>query len=126
MTDETATGGPAPFACDVGAIEPGRRGEHAATTAELFRAVESVRELPDGYAFRLAEGPDALLRAARFIALERLCCPFFGFAIEVEPDGGPLWLSLTGREGVKPFIRAEVGEHLGESLVKLDGSRPSI
>jgi hypothetical protein len=44
-----------------------------------------------------------------WVALERRCCPFFGFAIEVEPDGGPIWLSLTGDEGVKDFIRLEIG-----------------
>jgi hypothetical protein len=27
-----------------------------------------------------------LLKAAEFISLERLCCPFLGFALEVEPD----------------------------------------
>jgi hypothetical protein len=24
-------------------------------------------------------------------------------------EGGPLWLSLTGREGVKPFLKIEFG-----------------
>ena len=40
---------------------------------------------------------------------ERPCCPFFGFAMEVEPDGGPLWLRLGGPDGVKAFVREEVG-----------------
>ena len=35
----------------------------------------------------------------------------YGFALEIEREGGSLWLSLTGRDGVKPFIMAEVGEH---------------
>lgn len=101
-----------PFACDMSAIEPDRRAEHMATINELFRAVEEMRELPSGYSFRLANESQVLLKAAQFIALEKLCCPFFGFAIEVEPEGGAVWLSLTGREGVKPFIMAEIGEHL--------------
>jgi hypothetical protein len=33
--------------------------------------------------------------------------------IEVEPEGGDLWFHLTGREGVKDFIRAEVSEIVG-------------
>jgi hypothetical protein len=37
---------------------------------------------------------------------------FFDFSLEVEREGGAVWLSLTGREGVKPFIMAEIGEHL--------------
>lgn len=82
-----------PFACDMSAIEMERRGEHMATIGELFRAVEEMRELPNGYGFMLANEPDVLLRVAQFIALEKLCCPFFGFALEVEPEGGSVWLS---------------------------------
>ena len=101
-----------PFACDMNAIEASRRGQHVATIDELFHTVTEIRELPNGYSFRLPNESDVLLKAAEFIALERLCCPFFGFALEVEPEGGSVWLSLTGRDGVKPFIRAEVGNHL--------------
>src|SRR5687767_2738657 len=98
-----------PFACDMTAIEASKRGQHMATIDELFRGTVEIREQPDGYAFRLPNEPEVLLKAAEFVALERLCCPFFGFNLEIEPEGGPLWLRLTGREGVKPFIRAEIG-----------------
>ena len=94
------------------AIAPEQRGTHIATIERLFRSVKSKRELPNGYAFELANESDVLLTAAQFIALERLCCPFFGFGLEIEREGGSVWLSLTGREGVKPFIMAEIGDHL--------------
>ena len=112
-----------PFACDMNAIEPARRGQHVATIGALFSAVDDVRELPNGYAFRLRNESDVLLKAAEFVSLERLCCPFFGFALEVEPEGGAVWLSLMGREGVKPFIASEVGGHLGQSVVVPQGLR---
>ena len=102
-----------PIACDMSAIEPGRREQHVATGGELFRAVTEILELPDGYAFRLPGGQDLITRAAEFISLERLCCPFLRFALEVEPEGGDVWLRLTGREGVKAFVREEVSGLLG-------------
>jgi hypothetical protein len=111
-----------PFACDMTAIAL-ERDQHIATTKELFRAVEAIRELPDGYAFRFPGERTILALAAAFVALERRCCPFFGFTIEVEPEGGPFWLHLTGREGVKPFIQAELGEVLDESLARAAGFR---
>ena len=113
MSDETHAGTESPIACDMSAIEPGSRARHVANAGELFRAVEEIRELPGGYAFRLPNDSDLLLKAAGFVSLERLCCPFLGFALEVEPEGGPVWLRLTGREGVKAFIREEVGGLLG-------------
>jgi hypothetical protein len=101
-----------PFACDMTAIAPDQRGSHLAVIETLFRSVETVRELPNGYAFRLPNESDIVLAVGQFIMMERLCCPFFGFSVDVEPEGGALWLSLTGRDGVKPFIMAEIGDHL--------------
>jgi len=34
----------------------------------------------------------------------------------VEAEGGPVWLGLCGREGVKAFIREEVNGLLGVSI----------
>ena len=44
-----------------------------------------------------------------FVSLERLCCPFLTFTLDVAPDQGPLMLRLTRAAGVKDFIRAELG-----------------
>ena len=101
-----------PFACDMTAIAPEKRGAHLSALESLFRMVQEVRELAHGYSFRFPNESEVLVAMAEFIVLERLCCPFFGFNVEVEPEGGAVWLSLTGREGVKPFIIAEIGEHL--------------
>ena len=51
----------------------------------------------EGYAFELPNDPNVLHTAAEFIVNERLCCPFFGFALEIEREGGSAWLSLVGR-----------------------------
>ncbi|MBV9929072.1 MAG: hypothetical protein JOZ96_28940 [Acidobacteria bacterium] len=116
MKNDARAGKESPIACDMGAIAPGLRGRHVATGGEVFRAVSEIRELPDGYLFRLPAEPDTLLKTAEFISLERLCCPFLGFTLAAEPEGGPVWLRLTGREGVKEFIREEVGGLLGVAI----------
>lgn len=105
---------PSPIACDMTAIAPEQRAQHMATIKKLFGLVEKVQELPDGYSFKLPNDSEVVLMAAEFIALERLCCPFLDFAIDIERKGGPFWLSLIG---VKPFIMAEVGDHLTASCV---------
>ena len=110
MTKQTS-----PFACDMTAIAPEQRATHVATIKKLFRSVQSKHDLADGYAFELPNDSDILVTAAEFISLERLCCPFFGFELQVEREGGSVWLSLTGRDRVKPFIMAEIGEYLPAS-----------
>ena len=64
------------------------------------------------YAFRFQNEEHLLTQVTEFIVHERLCCPVFGFAVEVEPEGGAVWFRLTGRDGVKPFIRIELNDFL--------------
>jgi hypothetical protein len=45
---------------------------------------------------------------ARFISKERRCCPFLRFEIVIMPGGGPLWLEMTGPEGTRQFLAAEL------------------
>ena len=102
-----------PLACDMTAIPAEQRPLHLAQSRELFTQIEETRELPDGYEFRFADEPNLLQRLASFVSLEKLCCPFLNFAIEIEAERGPIWLRLTGREGVKEFIKEEVRGLIG-------------
>ncbi len=95
------------FACDMSAIPAEQRGAHHQLIRRLMtESVEEIRELPDGLVFQFpAEEYDAV---TEFVGRERRCCPFLTFTLEVEAEGGPLLLRLTGAEGVKDFIRAEL------------------
>jgi hypothetical protein len=97
------------FSCNVRALSPSERARHSENTARLRSARVETRELQNGLRFRIATQGMDLAALGDWVALERRCCPFFGFAIEVEPDDGAVWLSLTGDEGVKDFIRLEIG-----------------
>jgi hypothetical protein len=94
--------------CDLSVLEPGLRAAHIALgTYLLQQAAEERQELVDGYAFRFsAERYDQIVA---FVANERRCCPFLRFDLAVEPDGGSLTLRMTGREGVKAVLQAELG-----------------
>jgi hypothetical protein len=94
------------FACNLGALTKSERAAHERISAALLSSVEERKELKNGYAFRLPAS--SLVPAAQWVANERKCCPFFAFQIEVA-GSGDLWLRLTGPEGVKPFIVAELG-----------------
>lgn len=100
-----------PIACSLTALSPAERKRHGEVTRQMRASVQEVRELPDGYAFRLPANETSIRETAEWIAMERLCCPFLGFNLEVSREGGPLWLHLTGRagrEGVKLFLKAEL------------------
>ena len=46
---------------------------------------------------------------AEWVTFERRCCPFSNLQIEAEPNDGPVWLRMTGAQGIKPFILSEIG-----------------
>jgi hypothetical protein len=106
MTSSAQTPG-LPLACVPGAIPADERAGHFALTKALFKdAVQDRRELSNGYSFRF--DADQLERVAHFAANERKCCPFLSFTLELMPGGGPLWLRLTGPEGTRAFLDAEL------------------
>jgi hypothetical protein len=89
------------------ALSPEQRERHRALAGQLRSAVIEFKEIPHGYAARLPSDPATVVLAAEFMTLERLCCPFFCLAVEIASENGPLWLKVTGPDGIKPFIRAE-------------------
>ncbi len=99
----------APFACSMTALSAAERAHHKEVSAELHAAVKEIRELPNGYAFRLSGERRSLAMLSEWVSLERLCCPFFTFQIEAASETQPVWLRMTGREGVKLFMQSEFG-----------------
>lgn len=93
------------LACDLTAIPADVREEHAVTAPQLFETAQEVQELPNGFAICFLNEPGKFMEIAKFIENESLCCPFFDFSVEVEPHRGPLWLRLTGEEGVKELLQ---------------------
>jgi len=94
----------APFACNLEAFTAAERLRYQELRRMLSSAVIGKRELPDGLALQIATDRIALAHLAEWISFERKCCPFFDFGIEVARESGPVWLTLTGRRGVKDFL----------------------
>jgi len=100
------------LACDLTAIPSDVREEHVITAPQLFALAQEVQELPNGFAIRFLNEEGRFMAIAKFIENERLCCPFFNFGVEVEPNSGPLWLRLTGGEGVKEILQTTLFENI--------------
>ena len=104
-----------PIACDMSVLSPEQREMHLSRSRDLFSSLKQIRELSNGYEFRLDESC-VIVKAAEFILLEKLCCPFLNFTLEVEAENGSVWLRLTGREGVKAFVREEISGLLNTAI----------
>jgi hypothetical protein len=90
--------------CDLTVFSVEERERLTATLPDLFKTVEKVEELKEGYSFQFPNEPGRYMKLANYVDHERQCCPFFHFVLEAEANGGPFRLHLTGREGVKEYI----------------------
>lgn len=101
------------FYCDRGALTPEKRKRHFDVLGPALAAKRAaVHELADGYEFQFSSDDQTYQQVAEWVDGERLCCPFFDFTVRVSPEGGPMWLRLTGRPGTKQFIQADGAEWL--------------
>jgi hypothetical protein len=97
-----------PFACNRAALTAQARKRHFDELSPALRArKKSIRELRDGFEFEFPPDTATFQLVSEWVEGERLCCPFFDIDVHVERERGNLWLRLTGREGVKQFIRSD-------------------
>ncbi|HZS27471.1 MAG TPA: hypothetical protein VFB76_09570 [Candidatus Angelobacter sp.] len=108
QTGNPAANSRSAFACSRLALTAEQRKRHfEELTPALLKLNQGVRELDDGYELQLPSDPATFQLVSEWAIQERLCCPFFDIDLRLDHQGGPLWLRLTGREGVKEFIKAE-------------------
>ena len=74
--------------------------------SDLLRRTDGREDLPDGLRLRFAPTGETLTTIATVVEAERHCCRFLRFAITIEPDGGPIFLELTGPPGTRDFVTA--------------------
>jgi hypothetical protein len=86
------------LACKLDALNGEQRERHQALWQQLQGSAAGNRELPDGYAFGFSMDNTLFVNAAEYITLERLCCPFLHFSLELGPEEGSFWLKLAGGE----------------------------
>jgi len=97
-----------PFACDRSALNPEQRKRHFDELGPKLRTlVIQARELPNGFEFEFPGDRPTFELIAEWSAGEHLCCPFFDIDLRLDREGGAAWIRLTGRNGVKEFIRTD-------------------
>jgi hypothetical protein len=97
------------FYCNIKALTPEERARHKQLSEKLMAARKEIVETEKGYEFRYSPADTSLAELAEWVGAESKCCPFFDFHIDLEREGKLLCLRLTGEEGIKAFIRAELG-----------------
>jgi hypothetical protein len=93
------------LACNIKAISVAESPRYNALISRLRSAMRDRRELPDGYRYTLDSETISLPEIAEWITMERLCCPFLSFQLEVV--GGDTRLGMRGPDGAKAILEVE-------------------
>jgi hypothetical protein len=106
MSSEADEAGPMPrpIACVLDALTAEQKLRQRDLVSRLRSALTEVEETADG--FRARPGDVSLVEIAEWIALERRCCPFVRFTLEVE--GEDTIVAVSGPEGTKAIFAAEL------------------
>jgi hypothetical protein len=99
-----------PIACVPSALTAAERKRSAELRRELAEKVAETREETDGYSFRYPAEKATLALVGEWMTYERLCCPFLTFTLEWKRGRGQPWLRISGPEGTKAFLAAEMPE----------------
>ena len=92
------------LSCSLG--EKDLRARRSEVLTKLWEAAREIEHLEKGFALQY-EDKD-LDDLVEFIAFERKCCPFFSFTLDFQADSGPIWLAITGPDGAKELLEAEL------------------
>lgn len=95
-----------PVVCTLTARELATRS--STLLADLFDKVEEQQEVANGVRLRFEVTSQTLQLITALIDAERQCCRFLQFEMTVEPDCGPIWLTLSGPPGTREFLDALV------------------
>jgi hypothetical protein len=99
-----------PIACNLKALTSDQRKDLRKIGERVIAAIDSSRELNDGYAFHVDPRQASVIDVAQWLDLWRRCCPFYEFQIDFHAADASLWLSVKGRPGVKQYIPVDVPE----------------
>ena len=90
------------IACELTPAELEARGQRL-LPGLLAKATDCV-QLNNGFRWRFAPSTEVLIAAVKTIDAERQCSRFLKFVLTTEPDGGDVWLEVTGPDGTREFL----------------------
>ena len=97
-----------PIACHPKALDPTQRKRQKELLGIVRGKIQKTVELPNGYALQMPTDHATFLEVAGWVSLERRCCGFAGFALEMRLDD-TVWVTMTGKAGAKEVLAAEMG-----------------
>jgi len=72
---------------------------------EIFSQVTKVEEVNNGYILNFEDKDDILLKLTDYLMIEKECCPFFIFDLNIKPNSNGISLKISGQDGAKEMLK---------------------
>jgi len=99
-----------PLSCDLSALSEAQRRRHSELTRFMLSRHGAVKELADGYEFEFKNDTNVFLKIAEWMVLERICCPFLSFSLELGEQNQPVRVAIRGPEGTKQIFQDVIND----------------
>jgi len=77
---------------------------------EIFSQVKGIDEVDNGYILKFEDKDDILLKLMDYLMIEKECCPFFIFDLNILPNSKGISLKISGQDGAKEMLKPLVDE----------------
>lgn len=77
---------------------------------EIFSQVIKVEEVNNGYILNFEDKDDILLKLTDYLMIEKECCPFFIFDLNIKPNSNGISLKISGQDGAKEMLKPLIEE----------------
>lgn len=94
------------FVCKL--TSPELRKRKATVIATLKDKMIEKKELKNGFAYKFTHTDNTIAELNSFVKDEKECCDFLSFKISTGADKKIVWLEISGADGVKEFLTAEL------------------
>ena len=90
-------------------LNPDEFKERKILLEKLKRLITGKSEIEKGFMFTFDGSADTLEEVIRIVKMERKCCPFLTFDFSIQKEDAPMFLKITGPDGIKDFLLEELG-----------------
>jgi len=97
------------YFCNLTALTSDERERYQEFEKLFSDKIQSISEVPNGYALSFPMNPANFILVAEFVTYERRCCSFLSFSLNANSGEELGVLSITGPQDAKQFIQAELG-----------------
>jgi len=98
-----------PLACQMDSLTESEREIRKRLLSKVVSSLLERKKISNGLLFQIRYTDNVWLAASEFVTLEKRCCPFLNFKLNLISDSSDFTLRIDGQPGTSDFLQEELG-----------------